>query len=193
VPDELANLLRRLILRCTARALELLGTRSASLSSMPPHDDDWYLNLVWIDRRKCLLLVHAGTLFPIFAADVRKGDLRPVGSYVVSLIEEHLQAEGIPADALGQLDAEEVLVDRTASRSILAFMRDMAIHAKYRIEAMGGLERTDVAFLNRYLRRSPHNRGEYVRPLDLARERAGLPRSSEWTTDPLGRRRPSSC
>jgi len=171
-----------MVLRCTAKALNLLDVRPASLGSTPPTDDDWYLNLIWIDRRKCLLFVHAGTLFPVFAADVRKGDLLPIGDYAVALIEGHLQAEGIPADALGRLEVSDVLLEQTASRSILAHMRDMTIQARYRIEAMGGLERTDVAFLNRYLRRSMHNRGEYIRPLDLAYERAGRTAgSSEWT------------
>ena len=45
--------------------LDLLGGRqSRSASSLPPTDDDWYLNLLWIDRQKCLLLTHAGTLSP---------------------------------------------------------------------------------------------------------------------------------
>ena len=77
-----------MILRCTAKALDLIGARAAALDSTPPSDDDWYLNLIWIDRRKCLLLTHAGTLFPIFVADIRKGDLRPLGPYVVGLIHE---------------------------------------------------------------------------------------------------------
>jgi len=47
-------------------------------------------------------------------------------------------------------------------------MNDTAIHARYRIEAMGGIDRCDTVFLNRFLRRALHNRaGEYVTPLDL--------------------------
>jgi|SRR5579862_1083357 len=170
-----------MVLRCTTKALNLLDVRPAALGSTPPTDDDWYLNLIWIDRRKCLLFVHAGTLFPVFAADVRKGDLRPIGDYAVARIERGLKEESIPVDALGRLDPDEVRLEQTASRSILAYMRDMTIHAKYRIEAVGGLERTDTAFLNRYLRRSLHNRGEHIRPLDLAYRRAGLAApASEW-------------
>lgn len=164
-----------MVLRCTAKALELIGARPASLGSTPPADDDWYLNLLWIERRKCLLLAHAGTLFPIFVADVRKADLRPLGPYVITLIHDHLHSEALPLEALGRLEAANVKVERTASKSILAYMRDMAIHARYRIEAMGGLAWTDVAFLNRYLRRSLHNRDGYVTPLDLVGERLGQP------------------
>lgn len=101
-----------MILRCTAKILTLLGARPAELAMPPASDDDWYLNLLWIDRRKCLLLTHAGALFPAFVADVRKAKLRPIGPYVVSLAEENLSAEGLAPDALGRL---EVLC-RTASR-----------------------------------------------------------------------------
>src|SRR5437762_12970876 len=48
--------------------LDLLGGRSLTLSELPPSDDEWYLNLLWIDRQKCLLLTHAGTLFSVFRA-----------------------------------------------------------------------------------------------------------------------------
>ncbi len=65
------------ILRCTARLLDLLDMRDVTLVDDAASDEDWYANVLWIDRRKCLLLTHAGTLFPVFAADVRKPDLRP--------------------------------------------------------------------------------------------------------------------
>jgi hypothetical protein len=41
--------------------LDLLGGRSVDLNEVPPADDDWYLNLLWIERQKCLLLTHTGT------------------------------------------------------------------------------------------------------------------------------------
>lgn len=50
-----------MILRCTAKMLTLLGVRATALPDLPPSADDWYLNLLWIERRKCLLLTHAGT------------------------------------------------------------------------------------------------------------------------------------
>lgn len=54
------------------------------------------MNLVWLDRRKCLLVTHAGTLFPVFVADVRAAGLRPPGPYVVRIIEAELASEGLP-------------------------------------------------------------------------------------------------
>lgn len=164
-----------MILRCTAKILTLLGTRAAKLASPPASDDDWYLNLLWIERRKCLLLTHAGTLFPVFVADVRKADITPIGPYIASLIEEHLGSEGLAPDSLGRLDPDDVHLAKTASRSILGVMNDTAVHARYRIDATGGIEPTDTIFLSRFLRRTLHDRaGEYVTPLDLVALRARL-------------------
>ncbi len=161
-----------MILRCTAKMLTLLGAGPAALVTAPPSADDWYLNLLWIDRRKCLLLTHAGTLFPVFVADVRKANITPIGTYVVGLVEEHLRSEGLAPDTLGRLSPDDVDLAKTASRSILGVMNEAAFHARYRIEAMGGIDRSDTVFLNRFLRRALHNRaGEYVTPLDLVTQR----------------------
>jgi hypothetical protein len=67
------------IVRCTAKALALLGSRPQDTQ---PNDDDWYLKLVWLARRTCLLLTRAGTLFPLFVADVRKAELADLSAWV---------------------------------------------------------------------------------------------------------------
>ena len=49
----------------TAQAIAPQAPRPVEL---PASEDDWYVNLLWIDRRKCLLSMHTGTLFPVFVA-----------------------------------------------------------------------------------------------------------------------------
>jgi hypothetical protein len=51
-----------------------------------PAPDDWYANLIWIDRRKCLLVVHADTLFSVFVGDVRKPQLSKFGHYLAGTV-----------------------------------------------------------------------------------------------------------
>ena len=86
----------------------------------------------------------------------------------MSLIAEHLRSEGLPVATLGRLDPEDVTLAKTASRSVLGVMNDAAHHARWRIEAMGGLDRSDTLVLNHDLRRTLHNRaGDYVTPLEL--------------------------
>jgi len=159
-------------LRCTKKALALLKVRARELADPPPSDDDWYLNLLWLDRRKCLLLTHAETLFPVFVVDVRAADLRPLGSFVVGKIEAELAAEGLPADRLGRLDRDAVQVAKTASRSVLGFMNEMAFYVECAVAEAGGLGRSDVGELNRDLRRRLHSRDDYATPLELVARRS---------------------
>lgn len=165
-----AGNVRAVRVRCTSRLLTVLG-REAGVVDEPPSDDDWYANLVWIDRRKCLLLTHAGTLFPVFAADVRKRDLVPLGALVAERAAAALADERLPDDVLGTLDHDAARIARTASRQILGFMNESVQACRFAVERAGGLERTDVDDLNRFLRRQLHERDGYRQPLDLVLDR----------------------
>ncbi len=160
-----------MVVRCTKRMLDLLGDRSLTLSELSPTDDDWYLNLVWIERQKCLLLTHTGTLFSVFRAGVRAADLRPLGNYLVDAIEAELQAEGLPTDAFSELAPDTLRLAKTASRSTLGFMTEMAFELGWIITDRGGLRHRDINALNHALRRMLWNRGDYVRPIELVNQR----------------------
>ncbi len=161
-----------MVLRCTNKLLSLLGKRNLTLIEAPPSADDWYANLLWLDQRKCLLLVHAGTLFPVFVADVRVADLRPVERRIVGLLEGALLEEGLPIDALGPLSEADVRVAKTASRHVLGVMNEMAFECGWHIDQVGSLSNVDVDELNHRLRRGLHTKeGDYRQPLELVLER----------------------
>lgn len=160
-----------MIVRCTARLLKLLAP--AEVSDVSPAPDDWYANLLWIDRRKCVLLVHADTLFPVFSADVRIPQLSNFGQWVAGTVATALADEGLPADCLGRLDPRQVQVARTASRHVLGVMNDMASMTDHIVQQRGGLRELDVHDHQAFLRSTPYRReGSFVRPIDAARERS---------------------
>ncbi len=166
-----------MILRCTAKARTLLGARD--LVEPAAGGDEWYLNVLWFDRRKCLLLVHADTLFRVFVADVRKADLTPVDTWLAGVVRRELASEGLSEDTLGPLIGP-VLIDKTASRQILGFMNEMAMQADYAIADAGSLAACDIDGLNQWLRRDLHNLdGRYVTSLELitGRRDVRFPRS----------------
>lgn len=163
--------LRRVVLRCTKRLLALLGSEAVTLTDLPPADDDWYGNLLWLDRRTCLLLTHAGTLFSIFRAGIRKHALHPIGPYIVNAVETELRAENLPLDTFGPLHPDDLRLAKTASRSTLGFMNDMALHLRYQVADAGGVDRCETRILNHRLRRTLHNRGGYAYPIELVAER----------------------
>jgi hypothetical protein len=160
------------VVRSTGKLLNLLGKRSVTLVDAPTTSDDWYANLLWIDRRKCLLIVHAGTLFALLAADIRISDLRPFERRIVDLLAGALLEEGLPTDALGRLESSEVRLARTASRHVLGVMNQMAREIGWHIDQAGGLWNVEIDELNSHLRRSLHTKdGDYRVPLELVHER----------------------
>jgi len=161
------------ILRCTAKVLHLLGIPAVSLTESAglPTGDDWYMNLLWFSRQRCLLLTHAGTLFSVFVGPVRKADLLPIGPYVVNLVEAELRSGSLPPDVFGPLDPDAIRLAKTASRSVLGCMNDTALHCEYEIGEAGGLMRCDIRALNHRLRRTIHSPVGYAYPIDLAAQR----------------------
>ena len=161
-----------MIVRCTGKLLNLLGNTSACLVEASADEDDWYANLLWLDRRKCLLITHAGTLFSLFVADVRITDLRPFEPRIAGLLTDALLEERLPIDALGSLDPDEVRLAKTASRHVLGVINRMALEIGWHTDQAGGLWNVDVNELNRHLRRSLHTKdGDYRVPLELVHER----------------------
>jgi hypothetical protein len=162
------------LLRCTTKLLEMLGRRPGDLVAAEPGADDWYGDLFWIERRKCLLLMHSGTMLAVFIPDVRKADLVPLGAAIVGHIEDGLADEGLPRATLGVLDPTSVSLAKTASRSLLGCMREDRHFLQRAVAIGGGLARCDVRHINHQLRRTLHlpaGRGA-VWPVDEARRRA---------------------
>ena len=159
------------VLRCTAKMLALLAARPRDLVTVEPSDHDWYANLLWLERRKCLLLAHAGTLFSVFVPDIRKSDLMPIRQSVVRFVHKELEAESLRPDHLGVLDSRSIALAKTGSRTVLGYMNEMARFCEYAVADAGGLARCDARELNRELRRQLHlsrRAPGYFVPIELA-------------------------
>ena len=77
-PRERGAYDQSVILRCTRRLLAVIGPTLVGEPAPAPDAEDWYANLVWFDRRKCLLLTHAATLFSIFVGT--RGTAKALGA-----------------------------------------------------------------------------------------------------------------
>jgi hypothetical protein len=156
--------------------LDVIGGKP-EIVDIEPTVDDWYANVVYIDGRKCVLLVHDGTLFSSLMLNVGVGLLRPIRGYVYSQIVRALEGEGFPPDALGDADYRQIRLARTCSRSLLGSMNDMVIMARHIIRSEGGLERCDVARLNHLLHETPNGARGFATPLELVSRRLASERS----------------
>ena len=158
-----------MLLRCTTRLLELLG--DPITEERPASPGDWYANVFWVQRRKCLLVTHADTLFSVFAPAVRAAGLRPLHAFVAPLITHQLAAEGFPADALGPLDRGRASIAKTADRQVLGCMNDLAGVCQHAAADAGGLVRLDLAALHYRLHRNITSPRDYVPAIDLVANR----------------------
>ena len=162
------------VLRCTAKLTKLMGLSGAELGEPDSADgaSEWYANLIWLDRRKCILFTHAPTLFAFLVPDVRKAKIVPIGGLLVDRAAFELVTEELPTGALGKLDPASVHVARTASRSVLGSMNEFAFQCETHVYIDGGLDVADIGRLNHRLRRIPMSVIGYRCPIDLAREYA---------------------
>ena len=158
-----------MILRCTKKLLDVIGARQ--LADGVPDGEDWYANLRWFKGRKCLLLTHAATLFTVFEADVRAAGLRDTGDLVTSLIRRELLREHLATQTFGDLEPQEVIFAKTADRSVMGCMNDMAFLCETVIIRSGGLAGTDIAGLNQALRRNINSARGYQPPIELVTHR----------------------
>lgn len=151
-------------------------------------EEDWYAIVRTIERRKCLHMVHAYTLFAVLDTDVHVAKLMTSGSTSRPL-SLTLASEGLADTALGPTDPAGVRVAKTARRSVLGHLNEMAFEVEHAVASSRGLRLAEV---NRRLRRGLHGRdGDYVVPLELARAPRLTPRgfrASKWREADSNRR-----
>ena len=162
-----------MILRCTKKVLAVIGPTLLADPAPAPDPEDWYANLLWSGRRKCLLLTHSATLFTIFEPGISAADLRATDRLVTRLIKRELLSEGLPMATFTGPEPVNVILARTADRSVLGCMNDMAFHCEVVIADAGGLAHTDLAELNRSLRRTINSARGYRPPIELTADRPG--------------------
>ena len=159
-------------------AAGVLGAGHAAEPGPAPDAVEWYANLLWLDRRKCLLLTHAATLFSIFEAEVRAVDLRATRRLVTELIGRELRREGLPPTTFGDPRSQELILAKTADRSVLGCMNDMAFLCDVAISDAGGLTHFDLGELNHALHRNINSSRSYRPPIELAAQQLERGQSS---------------
>jgi hypothetical protein len=143
---------------------------------------EWYCNLLYLDRRKCLLFTHPPTLFSVLVACVRKADLERFGETFRRHLADALAAEGLdPTTCLPALATEPDSFSKAIDRSTLGSMRDHQIGLKWYIELDGGWDKADAVALTKRLNETPmgmRGRKHLAYPREVVRlwlKSAGVP------------------
>ena len=118
---------------------------------------DWLANLIWIERRKCILFTNEKTLFSFIVLDVKKRDLKNLRSFFVENLRKGLSAVGIPTPTIAKplLGLGNIKIARAENRSVLGSMNDYAFQYKVHILEEGGINQCDIGNITSRVNETP--------------------------------------
>lgn len=135
----------------------------------------WHVNLIFIDRRKCLLFANDNTLFNFLIPDVPRRQIRELDKLFLGFLQCILSDEGFDHSIKDKIQAEyqELGYAKSNNKSVLGSMIDLALHYKIHIQAEGGIYRCNLPEIIRKMNRMPMSAIEQVFAIDALKERLG--------------------
>ena len=126
-----------------------------------------------IERRKCLLITHAATLFSVFAPMSAPRSCALSAPMSSSGSSPRSQPRASTSTRSGSLTPPQVTIAKTADRSVLGCRNDLALTCQPAAEDAGGLARVDLRGLHRVLQRHIYAARGHVPAIDLIADFAG--------------------
>ena len=162
------------LIRCTAKLRREMGVKDSALFEGSAAElvlGPWHANLIHINRRKCVLFANDKTLFNFIAPDVSRPDIRELRQLFLSYLHPVLAGEGFSKPEREEIASEydEVQIAKSASKSVLGSMNDLAFHYEHRILTAGGIHSPEVPGIISALNRMPMGALEYTFPVEELR------------------------
>jgi len=168
------------LLRCTKKLQKEMGLKQDDLTLLEPPFSflgSWHANLLYIERRKCVLFVNDKTLFNFLVPDLPRSQILKLGTVFLKYLECIISDEGfdpaIKERILGEYS--EIGYAPTTSKRILGSMNDLAYHYKHHVIAGGGAHGCNLPEIIRSLNRMPMGAIGYQFSLEALKELYGLP------------------
>ncbi len=160
------------LIHCTQKLLaEIPDCFIASTDS----GESWHANLLWIDRRKCVLFTHDKTLYSVFVPGLKKAEFAQSDEVFGQHLFKALLWDEFPQTQIEQMleSCRVIGFTRFSSRSVLSSMNDIRFHIESDVEDDGGLTSVDLARLHHRLNRIPFGAIGYAYPVERLREYLG--------------------
>jgi hypothetical protein len=137
-----------------------MGLKEADLARHEPDVSllgPWHANLIYIDRKKCVLFTNDKTLFNFLVPDVARGQLKELDKLFRSWLECIVSDEGFDFELKEKILSEyqEIGYSDTTSKRVLGSMNELAFHYKHMILSGGGVHSYQVPEIIRKLNRMP--------------------------------------
>ena len=124
-------------IRCTRKLLKLLKVEPVDLEPSAENSPlgNWHANLIWIERKKCILFTNEKTLFGFLGLDVRAENLKDFAMVFRVNFQKALDAVDIFNPTVDKIlkATDKILIAKTTNRSVLGAMNDYAYQYKVHI------------------------------------------------------------
>jgi hypothetical protein len=129
----------------------------------------WHANLIYIERRKCVLFTNDRTLLNFLVPGVSRDQIRELSEMFRQHLQKLLKEEGIDEELRTGLAREyrEIHYDKSNSRSILGSMNDLAYHYEVQVAHHGGFQQCSMPFIRKRLNRMPMGVLDYLNPIEV--------------------------
>jgi hypothetical protein len=133
----------------------------------------WHANLIYIERRKCVLFTNDRTLLNFLVTSASRDQIRELSEMFRRHLQKLLTQEEIDEDVRKDLVQEyrEIHYDKSNSRSVLGSMNDLAYHYEVQIAHNGGFQQCSMPFIIKRLNRMPMGSLDYLNPIEVFRKK----------------------
>ncbi len=162
------------LIKCTAKLRKEMGLKEAALfagTEEEGHLGPWHANLIFIDRRKCVLFVNDKTLFNFIVPDVNRAQICELQKLFLNFLRPVLADQGFSNAERENVASEyaEVRFAKSNSKSVLGSMNDLAFNYETRILMAGGIHSPEVPGIISDLNRMPMGALKYTYAIEALR------------------------
>lgn len=159
------------LIRCTGKLQKEMGVKKTDLVEGEPTFSfmgQWHTNLIYINKKKCVLFTNDKTLFNFIVTDVSRAEIKELSKMFIDNFYCILADEGIEQETINKICQEygEVRYAKTSSKSVLGSMNDLAFHYKFLIQEAGSVYSHLVPGIIKQLNRMPMGPLKYRYPIE---------------------------
>lgn len=131
----------------------------------------WHANLIYINRRKCVLFVNDATLFNFLVPDIPRSLIRDLGRVFRNNLQCVLAEEGFAEAQIENIldEYQDIAYSGSRSRSILGSMNEIAFGYKYAMLSGGGVHGCDFPGIIKKQNRTLIGAPDYKHPIETLR------------------------
>lgn len=160
------------MIRCTKKLRKEMGLNRDDLENNDGNEiklGGWHANLIYINRRKCILFANDKTLLNFLVPGLTRKQIRQLDNEFRNHLEKLLANEGLKKELQLQIIGEyrHVEYGKTNSRSILGSMNDLADNYTYHILDRGGVQHADMNNIVKAMNRMPMGAISYHSPIKV--------------------------